>query len=534
MSELVTSRSPIPNLPDANRCRFRWWGKQEEDFRRGTILAVLYLLPALWILQPVIADPDIWWHLQTGKWIVEHKTLPSTDPFSSYGEGKPWVPYSWLFEVGIYELFRLFGEGALIVYTLALVWLIMLMMHWTIARRVHHFVSASGLMAAAVIAMARLYTPRPWLLTVLFFILTLEVVFLLREGKESRWCWVLPLVYVVWANVHIQFIYGLGLLGLACLAPLVDQYVEPLKGGRSVMAWGSRQWKQLTCLTIVCVLATLINPHHVRLYVTVAQLSAQTGMWDYTQEMQAPTFRTIPDWAMLVLFALALLRFGQQRSWPWFEIILLAVAAVYAFRGTRDVWFLVIAAVAVLAGRRTEEISMQDSAVSNRILGVALVFLVFGVVGIMGYREFTQEQIRANTAKLYPIEAASSVESRDDAGPLYNHFDWGGYLIWRLPHLKVAMDGRANVHGDERIKQALATWTGSPGWKDDPELNEARIVIAKRDMALASLLRLDPRFHVAYEDQIAVVFSRSEHSAGDSPSSISPSSTSDTAVASTW
>ena len=112
---------------------------------------------------------------------------------------------------------------------------------------------------------------------------------------------------------------------------------------------------------------------------------------------------------------------------------------------------------------------------------------------------------------MYPRGAALFVEKQGYAGPLYNHFDWGGYLIWRLPHLKVAMDGRANVHGDERIKRAIATWAGGPHWSDDPDLNNARVIIAKNDMALASLLRLDRKFTEVYRDETAVVFVRAVH-----------------------
>ena len=137
-----------------------------------------------------------------------------------------------------------------------------------------------------------------------------------------------------------------------------------------------------------------------------------------------------------------------------------------------------------------------------------MLVVAVGVACILGYQGLSEAKIQENTAKVYPIKAAAFVEEQGYPGPLYNHFNWGGYLIWRLPHLKVSMDGRANVHGDDRIKNSLATWDGGPHWSDDVELNGAELVIAKKDMALAALLRLDPRFKVAYQDEIAVVFTR--------------------------
>jgi len=483
-------------------------GRQEEAIRRQAILAVLYLLPAFWILQPIVSDPDIWWHLQTGKWIVEHGTLPATDPFSAYGDGKPWVAYSWLFEVGMYALVRIFGESGISLYTLVTVWLTMLMLHRIIGKQCPHFLPACVLLATSVIALAPLYTPRPWLLTILFFAVTLEVVLSLREGEQSRWVWLLPAIYILWANVHIQFIYGLGLLGLACLAPLVDRVAQPFCYVQPSMVWGSRNWKKLVGLTALCALATFLTPNHIRLYSIVVELSAQTGMWEYTQEMQAPSFRSITDWAMLGILAAALVQIGWRRSWSSFEILLLLVASVSAFRGRRDVWFLVMSAIVVLTPKQVCEARSSDPIVPRGGLVPISLFVAVGVLCILAYRGISSEWVQQETAKMYPRGAALFVEQQRYAGPLYNHFDWGGYLIWRLPHLKVSMDGRANVHGDGRIKRALATWAGGPHWSEDPDLINARVIIAKNDMALASLLRLDRRFTEVYRDETAVVFVR--------------------------
>jgi hypothetical protein len=154
--------------------------------------------------------------------------------------------------------------------------------------------------------------------------------------------------------------------------------------------------------------------------------------------------------------------------------------------------------------------------------------VVAGVIGILGYREFADEKIRQNTAKLYPVGAANFIESQGYVGPLFNHFDWGGYLLWRLPHIKVSMDGRGNVHGDDRVKKSVGTWNGGSHWSDDLDLNAAEIVIVQKDMALAALLRLDPRFHMAYQDEIAVVFVRVRSGASQSnlqpPESLAPPS----------
>ena len=505
-----TTLQPKLSLPMAQGL-FHWLRCHEPVIRRSLILTVLYLMPAIWVLQPGIADNDIWWHLQTGKWIVDHGALPVTDPFSSFGEGNPWVAYSWLFEVGMYGLVRMFGETAISLYTLVAVWLTMLMLHRIIARRCPHFLCVCILLVTCVLGMSNLYSPRPWLLTILFFAVTMEVILRLRDGEPSRWMWLLPGIYILWANVHIQFIYGLGLLGLACVVPLFDRFAQRYSQAEPPMIWGSENWKTLIGLTALCVLATLLTPNHIRLYSIVVELSAQTGMWEYIQEMQAPAFRSVADWAMLGLLAAALVHIGWRRSWSSFEVLLLIAASVSAFRGQRDEWFLVIGAMVVLTPRQISRWRNSDPIVPRRSLVPISLLVAIGVLCTLGYRDMSAERIQAETAKLYPVRAASFVEQEGYPGPLYNHFNWGGYLIWRLPHLKVSMDGRANIYGDERIKQAIATWTGGPHWNEDPELSHARVIIAKHDMALASLLRLDGRFREVYRDETAVVFVPAVH-----------------------
>jgi hypothetical protein len=98
------------------------------------------------------------------------------------------------------------------------------------------------------------------------------------------------------------------------------------------------------------------------------------------------------------------------------------------------------------------------------------------------------------------------VAERGYPGPLYNDFNWGGYLIWKLPGLPAALDGRTNLHGDERILRFGRTWAGVPGWHDDPDLAAAGVIITAADAPLAALLLHDDRFRRVHEDPVAWIF----------------------------
>jgi GNAT superfamily N-acetyltransferase len=185
-----------------------------EVTRRLLMVIALYAIPAVMVMRPV-TDPDIWWHLRTGQWIVEHGAVPTTDPFSSFGLGKPWVAYSWLFELLVYGLYRGLGLGGILLYRVVLTLAVALSVHRLVAKREPRFAVALGLVGAALLALLPLMNERPWLFTILFSALTLDVVLDLRAGRSTRAAWLLPPLFALWANLHIQFVYGLFLLALA-------------------------------------------------------------------------------------------------------------------------------------------------------------------------------------------------------------------------------------------------------------------------------------------------------------------------------
>ena len=101
---------------------------------RRLLLFALYAYLAIVVMRTSF-DPDIWWHLRTGQWIVEHAAVPRTDPFSTFGQDKPWIAYSWLFEVLVYGLYRGLGLAGIVLYRLAMAFLVAVAVHGFVAKR---------------------------------------------------------------------------------------------------------------------------------------------------------------------------------------------------------------------------------------------------------------------------------------------------------------------------------------------------------------------------------------------------------------
>jgi hypothetical protein len=484
---------------------------------RLLMVVALHAIPVLVALRPVadpVIDPDIWWHLRVGQWVVEHRDVPANDPFSLHGLDKPWVAYSWLFEVAVYGLYQRLGLAGVIVYRAALALAVVAAFHRLVARREPRFLVATGLTALAALAVAMLFSERPWLFTILFTTLTLDAVLAVREGRGGALFWLLPAVYALWANLHIQFIYGLFVLGLACAAPVLDHLLaRRYPGGGWPLGeappWRTRPWWRTVLLLAACLLATLANPYHARLYQVVLEYATQPGPFRFVNELKALEFREPSDWVMLALAAGAAFALGRRRPLRSFDVLLLAAAAFCAFRARRDLWFLVLASLAVLAGAgpRTVLPAARFHLTPRRRAVVAAALV--GLMGLTAWaRDLSAANLERKVADVFPARAAAVVAERGYPGRLFNDFNWGGYLIWSLPQRPVALDGRTNLHGDERMARIGSTWAGGPGWQDDPDLAAAGVVIAPADTPLAALLLTDRRFTLVHEDPVARVFVR--------------------------
>jgi hypothetical protein len=245
------------------------------------------------------------------------------------------------------------------------------------------------------------------------------------------------------------------------------------------------------------------------LYGVVLEYATQPGPFRWVNELQAPEFRETSEWLMLALFGASAFALGRRARLDTFEVLLLLAAALFSFRARRDIWFVAVAAAAILAQAGPKIVAPEQRFALTRgrlallFGGVLLLVVLIGVT-----RRLTPQRLEEGVAEKFPTGAAAFVRERGYRGRLFNDFNWGGYLTWATPDLAVAVDGRTNLHGDERIQRIASVWIGAAGWRDDPDLAAADVVVANRDDALAELLRGDDRFELAYEDRQARVYVR--------------------------
>jgi hypothetical protein len=462
------------------------------------LLAVVFAAPALMCVYVTrVSDTDIWWHLRTGEWILAHHAVPRVDLYSAELAGHPWLAYSWLYEVVVVKLFQWLGLAGIVAYTSGMVLAITVALFHMVRRLQGDFTLAVLLTFAACYSMGRLYSPRPWLFTVLLFILEVDILMHARRTGRVRGLLWLPAIFALWANVHIQFVDGLFVLGLAWVEAEAARWWSAAET-RVPAAW-------MRGALAASLLATLANPFGWRIYQAAYDLATQGGALNKVLELQAIPFRDLPDFSILFLALGSAAALAWQRRFVLFETALLAFAAVLSFRSRRDVWAMATVGVLILASRITG--SEKKSAVRLPRLAPAVAVLVAGLAVLAGARVMgvNNAQLKTQLVKGLPVRAVEAVLAKGYAGPVFNNYDWGGYLIWAL-RMPVSVDGRAAFYGDQRIDRSVGTWSAQPDWASDAQLMKAGMVIGPVTAPLNQVLRMDPRFQLAYEDKVAAVF----------------------------
>lgn len=419
--------------------------------------------------------------------------------------GKPWAAYSWLFEIIIYGLFARFGLFGILIYCYGLLLAITASLYALIRKFEQRLAQAVGLTALALVAMTRDCSPRPWLFTILCFCLELNILVSVRRSRNYRKLfWLLPL-FVLWANTHIQFVYGFLVLGAA----VVDEPLTRLLKTRNVESDKDQPLPMRVVASVIggCLIAVLFNPYHFKIYSVLLDTFRLGGLYSLISELQALPFRSLPDWLVLVLVLGAAYVLGKKGSTSPFWILLLAGSSYISFRANRDIWFVVIVAATIIASSQSGKSVPQNHVTKSQWAIVSVVTVAVLFLTVKSYN-ISNAELQKVVDKSYPTAAAAFVEQNDLKGPLYNHSNWGGYLIWRLPQLPVAIDGRSNLHTPDRLRQSYEVWRGKPDWSADSELQSSNLVIAEKDFPLTQLLRLDHQWRVLYEDEIAVVFVR--------------------------
>jgi hypothetical protein len=452
-----------------------------------------------------VLDLDIWWHLRVGDWIVQHLALPHSGILSRTAANRPWVAYSWGYEVLLSRSYAWFGLLGVGWFGTLLTLSVAFFTYWMLRRLSGRFWLAAVLSAFVWSTFLFNGMPRPVFFSIILFSITLTLLLEAnRSGRVQLLYW-LPVIFLFWANLHIQFIYGLFLVGLLTGVNLAQRVAASMGLRPSILLPPKLPAAQLVLVFVACVVATLAGPNFYHPYQVVLGYSKAKFIYTIIVELQPLTFAGYSHYAELLLTAAGFFAVGFQRKLDPFKLLLLMVGSVVAYRTMRDAWFICLPAAACIAdfpaeqGQSDRPESWAEKAIIGAIVAVFLLVFARGT-------SFDQRGLDRAISGQFPVNAVNFLRSNPLPGPLYNNFNWGGFLTWYMPQYPVVVDGRTDLYGDELDKLFAGTENADNSYKTNPYLNEAGVVLLDSGLPLAKVLTIDPRFTQVYQDSVATVF----------------------------
>jgi hypothetical protein len=475
-----------------------------QDKRR--LFAAILFFGLLAMTARTATDPDLWWHLRTGQWIVESGHVPHTDPFSFTRGGSPWVSHEWLSEVIFYALWKLGGPTALIVFSALITTAGFLLLYYRCPGPPHWAAAATVLGAWAC---APCWGARPQMFT--FLLASLFLWLLDRAEQRPRLLLWIPPLFLLWLNLHAGFALGPALLLLYAGGLLLEALA-----GTTPWAQARPIFTRLLLATLACLALVPFNPSGVRLYLYPFEIVRSSEQRSFIVEWFSPDFHR----SMYAPFLLVLLLLMAALAWSRFPIrgrvlVPLAVLLLSALDAVRHIPIFILVALPVMAralahsSHPTWPAPLRPPRARFRSFSysAAIAFLAVFALGRWTILANTQN---AREAALFPRGAVLFLRANQLPERLFAFYDWGGYAIWNLyPEYRPFADGRADLYGDDLLKQVAQTVPNvRRGWQAVLEGWNVETVLIPPDAALAQVLLLDQHWSTPYRDSQAIVFVR--------------------------
>jgi hypothetical protein len=405
---------------------------------------------------------DFWHHLARGRVIVTEGQLLDHDVFTFTAAGQSFQDVNWLSQVVYYLLFSA-GGLALVQVVNALVMAIALGLLVGLCKRLSgSLVTAMVVGIAVFLGLWQVLTIRPQTFSLLLFVILFDV---LERSERRPWLLAVPpALLALWANLHGAFPAGLMLVG--CF--LATAGVVACKDGR---LWRDGRTAQLAGCLVACVLATLINPYGVQIYLYVG-LTSNRAAARGIDEWVAPSFDQAIGVAFFVsVAALALLVALNWRCFTDLRAIVLALCfAPLAAGSVRMVawWLLAMAPVAAVllakllpAGQTAESKPTVGAALTCAVL---VLLSIFSVPGLQAHNPLLAFRSQQRVEHDLDVVLGRLCQEKD-VKRVFTRFEWGEYLTWAADwRLSVFMDGRIEIFSDQVWKEYESVTVGRDGW----------------------------------------------------------------------
>ncbi len=424
-------------------------------------------LPVLAAFIANLSSVDLAYHLRAGEITLDTGRIPTADTFTFTATGAAWLNQQWGAQAILAAVYRLAGWTGLAIVRATLVGLTFGFLFEACRRRGLDLRRAAWLTIAAFAVTAVALALRPQLFGMALMTLTLLLV--ADRRAHRRRLWAVPVIVLIWANVHGSFFLGPVVLGLAWLEDVHDRVADP---------------HRTLAIAVVSAVAALVNPFGVGVWAYAAGLSTNAFVTSRISEWQPTTLRTIPGmlfFGSVAAVVLLLARRGRPTAWPtlaWLAVF--AGIGIYAIRGVA--WWPLGAVVAVAGVLATTAAPVRVRSERSSPLNLVVVGLIAVVcVALLPVWRPIDSRIGAPDGLVGDAPPGITAALRDLAKPgdrILNPQPWGSWFELALPDNPVAIDSRIEVFPVAVWDELDRVRSGGDGWRESLARWQVRFVVA--------------------------------------------------------
>ena len=454
-----------------------------------------------------LSDNSFFWHLRTGRYILDHG-IPHSDIYSYTAPGVKWVAQSWLAELLYGVLDRAAGPFAIRVF-MGLIGALIGVLAFRLALHLsRERIRAALLTVAALGGLYTLWSERPLLLGVLFFLILLWIVEVPESIVGRHPLIALPVLFWVWTNVHGTFALGFAYLALHLLGRWFDGHA-PEEGRERTLLLGSA----------IALAATFVNPYGVSLVLFPIDLLRRGDILRHIVEWASPDFHSVRGQSFILwvaVFAVVIARGAHRVSRRDLTVAIPFLGlGLWALRNVAlaPLVCLPIAARAVAVDPADPRSEQSKAGERRTPIGLALALVLAVVAASLGLRASSEPNF---ALKSYPVAAMQAVERQGLLGQrlLTDDADSGYVILAYYPEQKVFIDDRYDMYPRPVINAFFDLENGAPGWAKHLDDYKVNVVLWDRDKPLSQYLAQDSHWHRTYRDKNYVIYVRNGTKAG--------------------
>jgi hypothetical protein len=473
------------------------------------ILLITFLI-ALGILATaktnLFLDPDFGWEIRTGQYIFEHG-IPYSDPFSYTMQSFPFIAHSWLSDISFYALFQYIGYAGLscLIALLVILSLVITQVPFQSQHKIFKKVWILIPLSLGFSALLPYLSVRPQVFSWFFF--SIFTIILLNKKYWYTYRSFLPIIMLIWVNVHGAFAIGFALFLYIYFHRLIE---------------GEKFEKKDKLIFVLTLLATCVNPYGLHIwrevFATFADNKLRTQVSEWNPLILRLTFFHIPILALSLVFSIRYYKkLPRQLTNIFFFMLFFGLTSSKLF----PLWTIVavhLISQSIIHLEKTfqknqlvyERFSLFLSLVSLFSIGALIIHIPFSW---NIYKNFKEETF-------YPKSAVNFIEERNLSNNVFTSFNWGGYMLWKMPQRKTFIDGRMTYWEQNQAPYQESTDAFS-------EYNDILAGITSIDEAIQKyhirtilLPKKDPYkplqefrmrmsklgFSIVYQDDIAIVY----------------------------